>query len=158
MPPHGWIDVEEAAAAVHRAEAALLAADWRTAASDGLVAAVIAARPFLTGLDSPWIERQRERLLAIRLRALDCTGDVWLRKGDAGEAAREAGRCLQLDPYHEPAVRRLMRAAAASGDHAAVARAYDAFRQRLNDELGVEPAPETTDLRHRLLMEGRRDT
>ncbi len=96
--------------------------------------------------------------LARRLRALDCTGDVWLRKGDAGEAAREAGRCLQLDPYHEPAVRRLMRAAAASGDHAAVARAYDAFRQRLNDELGVVPAPETTDLRHRLLMEGRRDT
>lgn len=151
MPANAWLDLDEAVAAIHRAEAALGAGKLDAAAGDGLVAAVIAARPFLAGVESPWIGRQRGRLLEVRRRALDCTGEVWLQKGDYGEATRQTNRLLELDPYHEPAVRRLMRAAAAGGNRAEVVRTFERFQRRLHDELGVEPATATIDLRQQLL-------
>ena len=76
---------------------------------------------------------------------------MWLRTGDPGEAARESRRILDLDPYHEPAIRRTMRSLLAVGDRAAAARAYQDFRQRAVDDLGVEASDETLDLRRELL-------
>ena len=151
MPPDGWLDLDECGAAVHRAESALRAGDLTGAAGDGLVASVISGRPFLAGIDSQWVEMQRGRLREVRIRALDCTSEVWLQTGDPGEAARESRRILDLDPYHEPAIRRTMRSLMAAGDRAAAARAYQDFRQRVVEDLGVEPSDETLDLRRELL-------
>ena len=141
-----WLDFEEAAAAVHRAEAALRTGTAAAAAGDALAAAAIAGHPFLAGIDSPWVLRQRERRLEVRLRALASTGEVWLRGGDHAEAARDAERVLELDPYREAAMRLAIRAYTAMGDRATAARAYDRFRRRLVDDLGVEPTAETVDL------------
>ena len=146
MTPDTWLDVDEAVAAIHRAEAALRAGSHAAAAGDALVAATIAGHRFLPGVESPWVERQWVRLLDIRIRALAVTGEAWLHHGDHAEAARDAERILDLDPYREVAIRLAIRAYCAMGDRATAARTYERFRRGLADDLGVAPTAETVDL------------
>jgi DNA-binding SARP family transcriptional activator len=141
-----WIDLDEAAAAIHRAETALSTEAIDAAGSDALVVSMIASRGFLPGMDSPWVSTIRERVLDLRVRALICLAEVWLARWDFGQAVRDAEVIVELDPYREAAHRLLMRAHAAAGDRAAAARAFRACRGRLAEDLGVEPAPETIAL------------
>ena len=60
---------------------------------------------------------------------------------------------LDADPYDEAALRLVMRAQAAAGRPASALAAYARFRQRLAEDLGVDPAPETTAL-HTALLRG----
>ncbi|HEY3523512.1 MAG TPA: BTAD domain-containing putative transcriptional regulator [Candidatus Limnocylindrales bacterium] len=66
--------------------------------------------------------------------------------GDAGGAIDAARRWLDLDPLHEPAHRLLMRVLAESGEQAAAIRQYRACVRVLDEELGVPPLAETTEL------------
>jgi DNA-binding SARP family transcriptional activator len=163
LPSDGWIDLDEASAAMHRAEAELGAGLIETAGASALVASMIATRPFLPGADGPWATSTRARIRDIRLRALECLAEVWLAKGDYGQASRDAEAILRLDPYREPAHRLLMRTYAAAGDRASAARAYRACRELLAADLGVRPAAETDDLASQLGLQsgpgipGRRD-
>ena len=52
-------------------------------------------------------------------------------------------RWLALDPLHEPAQRELMKLYAWAGQHSAALRQYENCVQLLEEELGVEPEPET---------------
>lgn len=61
-------------------------------------------------------------------------------------AIEYARRWLALDPLHEPAHRALMQLYAASGQRAAALRQYQECVRLLDDELGVAPLPETTEL------------
>ena len=146
MAPDTWLDFDEAVAAIHRAESALRAGSHDIAAGEALVAGVIAGHAFLPGIESPWIDRQRTRLLDIRIRALAVTGEAWLHHGDHAEAARDAVRILDLDPYREAAIRLAIRAYCEMGDRATAARAYERFQSRLADDLGVAPTSDTADL------------
>jgi len=62
------------------------------------------------------------------------------------EAIPYARRWLALDSLHEPAQRQLMQIYAHSGQQAAALRQYQECVRLLEDELGVEPEPETTAL------------
>jgi DNA-binding SARP family transcriptional activator len=146
LPTDGWIDFDDAAASVHRAEALLGAGDIAAAGADALVASMIAGRGFLPGLDGPWVEATRERLLDLRVRALLCLAEVWLARGDPAQAARDAESIVRIDPYREDAHRLLMRSRAAAGDRASAARAFRECRSRLAEDLGVEPSPQTVAL------------
>jgi predicted ATPase/DNA-binding SARP family transcriptional activator len=73
--------------------------------------------------------------------------------GDQGEY--EAGifyarRWLSLDPLHEPAQRELMSLYARSGQRAAALRQYAECERVLDEELGILPSPETTELYERI--------
>jgi DNA-binding SARP family transcriptional activator len=140
------IDVEEAAARIHGAEAAFRGEDFDAAAADGLVASMIASRAFLPGLDGPWAMSARVRLVDVRLRALDLLSQVWLEKDEPDQARRDAEAILLIDPYREGAYRTVIRAHLARGDHASAARAYARCADRLAADLGVEPTPETRAL------------
>ncbi len=61
-------------------------------------------------------------------------------------AASAARRWLQLDPLHEPAHRLLMEILARSGEPAAALAQYRDCVRVLDQELGVAPLAETTDL------------
>lgn len=150
LPADGSIDLDEASAAIHRAEASLDNGLVEPAGADALVASMIASRPFLPGADGPWASATRERIQDIRVRALECLAEIWLAKGDHGQAARDAEAILRLDPYREPAHRLLMRTHAAAGDRASAARAYRACLEILEADLGVRPAAETVELASRL--------
>jgi DNA-binding SARP family transcriptional activator len=154
LPPDGWIDLDEAAAAIHRAETALRVGDADTAGADALIASMIAARGFLPGIEGQWVDATRERLLDLRVRALLCLAEVWFSRSDFDQAARDAETIIHLDPYREPAHRLLMRARFAAGDRAAAALALRACRTRLAEDLGIEPSRETIDLAVALGLEG----
>jgi DNA-binding SARP family transcriptional activator len=127
LPADGSVDLDEAAAAVHEAEAELGAGSVDAAGADALVASMITTRPFLPDAAGPWATATRERVAEIRLRSLMCLGEVWLAKGDYGQAARDAESVLRLDPYRESAHRLLMRTCG-GGDRAAAAHAYRGCR------------------------------
>src|SRR5204863_6246645 len=59
---------------------------------------------------------------------------------------RRGAAIASLDPLHEPASRALMHIHADRGQVAQALKLYDTLRERLNNELGVRPAPETTRL------------
>jgi DNA-binding SARP family transcriptional activator len=146
VPHDTTIDVELAGARIHAAEAALRRGEVEAAAADGLVASMIASRPFLPAFDGPWATASRARLVDVRLRALDLLSQVWLARGEPDQAGRDAEAILRIDPYREAAYRTLMRAHLANGDRASAARAYAQCAERLSVDLGVEPAQETQAL------------
>lgn len=63
-------------------------------------------------------------------------------------AIESARRWLALDPLHEPAHRALMLLYARDGQRAAALRQYRECVRQLEQELGVAPLPETTELYH----------
>jgi DNA-binding SARP family transcriptional activator len=146
FPGGTFLDLDAAGDSIHRAEAALTAGDHAGAASAALVARAIASRALLPGEEGEWLEVLRARLGDVRLRALECLGEVWIARGDASLAARDASEAIRVDPYRESAHRLLIRAHIAAGDRGAAAHAYEACRRLLADELGVEPSAETAAL------------
>jgi DNA-binding SARP family transcriptional activator len=146
VPRDATIDVERAAARIHAAEAAFRLGRLDAAAADGLVASMIASRPFLPGFDGSWASASRARLVDVRLRALDLLSQIWLAKGEPDQAGRDAEAILRIDPYREEAYRTLIRAHLARGDHAAAVRAYTRCAERLSVDLGIAPTTATTEL------------
>ena len=85
------------------------------------------------------LERLARRSRLVAATALLEAGD-WMAAADAASAA------LEQDPYEEAALRVLLRAYVLGGRVAAALAAYANARERLADELGTDPAPETTRL------------
>jgi predicted ATPase len=64
---------------------------------------------------------------------------------------------MAADPLDEAAHRWYMSASAAAGEQAKALAAYAALRERLREELGADPAPQTQQLHLALLREDRED-
>jgi DNA-binding SARP family transcriptional activator len=139
LPDGAWVDLHAATAAAHAAETALAAGQLDAAGAEALVASMISRRPFLAGVDGPWASERRRWLQDARIRALECLSEIWRRKGDHGQAARDAETILRLDSYRETAYLRLMLAHAAAGNRASALLAYERCRARLAAELGTSP-------------------
>ena len=146
MPAGTWLDLDAAADSIHRAETSLASGDRAAAAGWALAARAIASRSLLPGEEAEWLEGLRRRLTDVRLRALECLGEIWIGQGDPALAARDAGEAIGLDPYRETAHRLLIRAHLAAGDRGAAVHAYETCRRVLETELGIGPAPETIAL------------
>ncbi len=113
---------------------------------------------FLAGLpveDAPlfqeWRLAQQESLHQEILEALLALSASYAAGGDLVLQANTLRRLLQLQPWHEEAHRQLMDALARTGQRTAALTQYKRCRQILADELGVEPAEETTAL-YRLIQ------
>jgi branched-chain amino acid transport system substrate-binding protein len=142
LPEGSSVDVVEARRAVE---------DPESSAADVARAAQIAGNPFLPGDEGDWVERQRQELADIRIRALERLSDASLAAGDHSEAARLAQKVVELEPYRESGYRRLMEAHAVAGNRAEGLRVYERCRQFLADELGAYPSPETESIYRELL-------
>lgn len=152
LPDGAWVDLEAAVDGIHDAEAALKAGEPARAYGPSAVAHHIARRPFLPGEEGPWVERLREKLAGIQVRALECRAEVYLWNGEftlAAEAARDA---VALEPFRESAYRRLMRAQAAAGNTAEALRTYERCRQVIAEELGVHPSRQTREVYREVLQ------
>jgi DNA-binding SARP family transcriptional activator len=143
LPADGWVDVEAAGAAVHEAETALRSGELQDAVGSALVANAIARRTFLAGDVGVWVERCREQLQQIRVRALEVRGRAALANRDPVGAVTDAELVVELEPYRETGHVLLMEAHAAAGNAAQALAAYERLRAKLADELGASPAPET---------------
>ncbi len=69
-------------------------------------------------------------------------------------AAEVAQRSVTAEPFDERAVRDLMRALVAGGRRAAALLAYDELARELREELGTDPAVETSELHLAVLRAG----
>jgi len=154
LPAGAWVDVEAAHQGVELAEGALRAGRPDVAGGHAAVAASIARRPLLPGVDADWIVPRREALGQVLVRALDCLAEIALANGEPRTAAQFAQDVVRLEPYRESAHRLLMRAHALGGDRAEALRVYARCRELFLAELGAEPSPETQALHRTLLGRG----
>jgi len=142
LPSDSWVDIEAGNSALDRAEAAVRNNEARNALGPTAVAASIARRPFLPGVDGFWRESLQGKLDRQLVRALDCLGEMQLEIGEQQEALE----AIKLDPYRERTHRALMRAYAATGNRAKAVAAYHEFRELLASEVGTDPESETEAL------------
>jgi DNA-binding SARP family transcriptional activator/streptogramin lyase len=143
LPVGAWIDVDAAASAVDRAEAARAAGALDEARAQASTAAELARRTFLPGEEGTWVEEQRRDLRDILVRSLECLRDTALADGKLGDAVRHAAEITELEPFRESSYRALMQAHAAAGNPAEALRVYERCRRFLAEELGAYPSVES---------------
>ncbi len=97
-----------------------------------------------------WAILQRERLRRLAAMALRRLADDSLRNGRYPQGIDYVNRLISLDNLNERAHRQKMLLLARSGQRNAALQQYEACRQILSEELGVEPAAATTELFTRL--------
>jgi DNA-binding SARP family transcriptional activator len=148
-----WLDVAELEDRVEEA-ATRLATGSPTAARAAARAALALVRgDFLADEADPvWAEADRAAVARTIARARVVAADAALAIGDPGDAAAVAEGALDHDPYDEAALRTLMRAHAAAGRPASALAAYARARERLSEDLGVDPVKETETLHTAILL------
>jgi DNA-binding SARP family transcriptional activator len=159
LPPDARVDVESALAAVHRAESAVVQADWARAWSAALCAQYVAERPLLAGQEGlEWLDAWRRRLDDTLERALEAYVAACLGIGgtELAGAERAARRLLDHNPIRETGYGLLMRALAARGQVPEALRVYEQARTVLRDEFGIPPGRAIAHL-HAELLAGRLD-
>jgi len=154
LPQATFVDVEAALEGAHRAESAIAEGQWAQAWGPAGIAYHVATRPFLTGLEAPWIDQWQRRLEEVRLRGLECFAAAGLGLGGPALAqAEERARLLtELAPYRETGHQILMEALERRGNLAEALRAYDRLRVLLRVELGIAPSPSLQAVHRRLLQ------
>jgi DNA-binding SARP family transcriptional activator len=155
LPQATFVDVEAALEGAHRAESCIAEGRWAEAWGPAGIAYHVATRPFLTGLDAPWIDEWRRRLEEVRLRGLESFAAAGLGLGGPALAqAEERARMLTaLAPYRETGHRILIEALERRGNVAEALRAYERLRTLLRDELGIAPSPTLQAVHRRLLLQ-----
>jgi DNA-binding SARP family transcriptional activator len=103
----------------------------------------LATGPYLVDVDADWAVPERERLNQLYLSALEELAQLYLETNQLDLCLRICKAVLEKDPYHEVIYQMEMRAYAALGDRAAVARRYQACRKALKEGLGLAPSSET---------------
>ena len=102
-------------------------------------------------LPGEWAQLRRADLERLIRRARQVAATALLAAGDWMAAADAAATALEYDPYDEAALRVLLRAQVMGGRVAAALAAYASTRERLADELGTDPSPETEALQLAIL-------
>src|SRR5690606_19646854 len=97
------------------------------------------AYPELVEFDAALAESAR--LEDLRSRALELRAELRLASGDTDGLVAELQALADAHPLRERPHALLVDALAATGRVADALRAYDDFRRRLGDELGIEPSP-----------------
>jgi DNA-binding SARP family transcriptional activator len=138
-----WLDVEQFEQAV---------AGGRPAEAVGLYAGDL-----LEGRYDDWLAAERERLAGLHADALQRLARQHEQENRWPDAIRCVERLVARDPLREDYHRLLIRLCQASGDRARAVRAYHVCATTLEDELGIEPAPETRVLYESLVAGGQAD-
>jgi DNA-binding SARP family transcriptional activator/predicted ATPase len=93
-----------------------------------------------------WCSLMRERFQRQVLTALHRLAGYYEQRGEYERACNYTWRQVELEPWQEEAHQQLMRLLAFSGQRSTALAQYKTCRRLLNEELGVEPAEETTRL------------
>lgn len=108
--------------------------------------------PFAT-LDTPWVNGVRTALEAERLAVTLDRNDVALRAGRHADLLVELAATLQANPLDERLAGQLMLAQYRSGRQADGLDTYRQTRDRLVEELGVDPSPALREV-HQQILDG----
>lgn len=97
-----------------------------------------------------WTLLIRERLRIAYLDTLDWLSQFYFSEGRDGSCVQICQVILAHDACREDVHCRLMRSYARQGQHNLALRQYQSCSQALREELGIEPAPATTELYQRI--------
>lgn len=101
--------------------------------------------------DEDWARPEAQRLAELRLVAHEVLYEAELACGRAGAVIPEVERMVGLHPLREPFVSQLMVALYRSGRQADALRVFQAHREVLVEELGLDPSPALRLLEERIL-------
>ena len=141
-----WLDATELAVLTREMEARREAGHVM-----GAVAAARVALSLIRGdgpqpLPGEWAQLRQAELSRLTGRARLVAAAALLEAGDWMAAADAAAAAAERDPYDEAALRLLLRAHVMGGRVAGALSLYASARERMADELGTDPSPETTAL------------
>ena len=141
-----WLDATELAVLTREVEARREAGH-----AMGAVAAARVALSLIRGdgprpLPGEWAQLRQAELERLIGRARLVAATALLEAGDWMAAADAASAAAERDPYDEAALRLLLRAHVLGGRVAGALSIYASARERLADELGTDPSPETAAL------------
>lgn len=147
-PSYGcWIDVDE----FELRTASLLQTDLDFAIRSSQIAVQLYKGDYLAeSLYDSWTLEERERLLARYLATATTLASRLATSGDTEQAVHLCEQVLRRDRCYEEAYQILMRAYARGGSRSQALRSYARCIQALQDDLGIEPLPETTRLYERI--------
>jgi ATP/maltotriose-dependent transcriptional regulator MalT/DNA-binding SARP family transcriptional activator len=148
-PSYGvWIDVDEFEL---RAQVGAAGDDPEFSRRNAQIAVQLYRGDYLAeSLYDPWTTEERERLMARYLATALGYAERLSHDGDQAQAVQICEQLLRRDRCYEEAYQTLMRAHARAGSRSQALRSYTRCVQALQDELGMEPLPETTALYERL--------
>lgn len=110
------------------------------------------AGDFLIELYDDWVLAERERITALYVETLLRLTQLMRAQSEYELALKYAQQVLACDAANEHAHQHLIFCYVALGDRSAALRQYEACRRSLQDELAVEPSPETKML-HRWIQQ-----
>jgi predicted ATPase/DNA-binding SARP family transcriptional activator len=103
--------------------------------------------------DLPSAQTEAARLNELRLAAYEARAEAQLELGSGGELVPELRQLAEAEPYRERVHALLMLALYRSGRQADALAVYRDVRQRLVDELGIEPRDELRGLERAILAQ-----
>jgi DNA-binding SARP family transcriptional activator/WD40 repeat protein len=101
--------------------------------------------------DAPFAVAERIRLTELHALAAEARTDAALSLGGAGELVPDLEARVLLEPYRERSWEQLVLALYRSGRQRDALAAYRRARERLVDDIGVDPSPPLRDLERRVL-------
>jgi DNA-binding SARP family transcriptional activator len=140
LDPAIAVDVQELEACADR----ILETDAVPAKDD--VHRLVRATELLPDWYDDWIPQERERLRQLRLLALEAAGCELLGARRYADATIAALAAIGVDPLRESAYALLIRSYLGLGNVAEALRQFRAFRNRLQQELGLYPSSKIQDL------------
>jgi DNA-binding SARP family transcriptional activator/predicted ATPase len=136
--------------------AALAALDPARATIDQLTGALGACTgELLAGFYDDWVQLERDRVVAGYERAARALADALVAARRWRDVVTWGERWIAVARTSEPAFRAVMTGHAELGDLAAVEAVYQRLVIGLDDELGVDPSPESQALHRRLTEDPR---
>jgi predicted ATPase/class 3 adenylate cyclase/DNA-binding SARP family transcriptional activator len=115
-------------------------------------------RAFFDVADHPALQPAAVRLDRLRVEAAEARAETLLRLGRVLDGLAAAEGLVAEEPLRERPVELLMRALAESGRAVEAVRAYEGFRRRLAEEVGLDPSPELRALEGEILRHERSGT
>ncbi len=106
---------------------------------------------FMTGAYYNWAEERRFYYSEQHSQLLNSLAQLLFDEKDWINSLRYANEILRLDPYREDIHMLAMKNLAAQKKPAAVKKQFESLKKLLDEELGVEPAPETENVYKQLL-------
>jgi DNA-binding SARP family transcriptional activator/tetratricopeptide (TPR) repeat protein len=141
-----WLDASELAALTEETERRRAAGDVLGAAAAARVALSLLRGYGLPAVPGEWAQLRLAELDRLAGQARRMAATALLEAGDWMAAADAAAAAVEHDGYDETALRVLLRAYVVGGRAAAALAAYAQARERLADDLGTDPSPETVAL------------
>ncbi|MEW6230938.1 MAG: BTAD domain-containing putative transcriptional regulator [Chloroflexota bacterium] len=141
-----WLDAEEFESLVDRGMRLADRADRRAAEVLQRALALYKGDYLQDCLYEDWASAERERLLALYLRALEKLAQLMAEKGEHQACIQACHRILARDQCWEEAYRLLMQCYSQLGNRAMALRTYERCVEALRQELGIGPMAQTVSL------------